>query len=139
MVTNNRSQYEIGYKKPPRDTQFKPGRSGNPKGRPKRVTTLAKVLEKELLALVTMVEEGGKRRKISKLEAIVKQHINNAAKGDLKAAALVLSLLKSQPSDESDHLGALLQIFRAKYARDVAAEKLEDRAIDDDKPSGDGK
>ena len=125
MGTNDHSPYEIGYKKPPHNTRFKAGQSGNPKGRPKRVTTLAKALEKELLALVTMVEEGGKRRKISKLEAILKQHINNAAKGDLKAAALVLSLLKAQQPDASDNLGALLQVFRAKHARDVAGENKD--------------
>ena len=28
-------QYEVGYGKPPKSTQFKPGRSGNPKGRTK--------------------------------------------------------------------------------------------------------
>lgn len=127
MGTNDRPQYEIGYKKPPHDTRFKPGQSGNPKGRPKRVTTLAETLEKELLAQVTMVEEGGKRRKISKLEAILKQHINNAAKGDLKAAALVLSLLRAQPAGASDNLDALLEIFRAKHDRNTAAESKQDK------------
>lgn len=29
----NDNAYEIGYKRPPRSTRFKPGRSGNPKGR----------------------------------------------------------------------------------------------------------
>ncbi len=86
-----------------------------------------------------MVEEGGKRRKISKLEAILKQHINSAAKGDPKAAALVLNLLKVQPSDASDNLGALLHEFRAKHARNMAVERRQDRTIDDEKPGGDGK
>src|SRR5215213_6143909 len=30
------ASYEVGYRKPPRHTQFKPGQSGNPKGRPRQ-------------------------------------------------------------------------------------------------------
>jgi len=30
------AQYKTGYKKPPKEHQFKPGKSGNPAGRPRR-------------------------------------------------------------------------------------------------------
>ena len=30
------NDYEVGYRRPPIETQFKPGQSGNPKGRPKK-------------------------------------------------------------------------------------------------------
>jgi hypothetical protein len=33
-------KYEVGYGKPPKDTQFKPGQSGNPKGYKKHVKSL---------------------------------------------------------------------------------------------------
>ena len=35
-----KKDYEIGYKKPPKHTQFKPGQSGNPKGRPQKPQTI---------------------------------------------------------------------------------------------------
>ena len=39
--------YEVGYKKPPIHTRFKPGVSGNPKGRPKGTKNLATDLAEE--------------------------------------------------------------------------------------------
>jgi hypothetical protein len=80
----------IGYKKPPRASQFKPGRSGNPKGRPKGSKNLSTIIQQELNAPV-VVNENGKRRKISKREAIAKQLVNKAAAGDAKAIPILLS------------------------------------------------
>jgi hypothetical protein len=36
LVAGTNRGYEIGYRKPPKATQFRKGRSGNPRGRPKR-------------------------------------------------------------------------------------------------------
>ncbi|MFZ1006329.1 MAG: DUF5681 domain-containing protein, partial [Candidatus Sulfotelmatobacter sp.] len=80
----------IGYSNPPRHTQFPVGKSGNPKGRPKGSKNFATVIERELNDRVP-VTENGKRKKISKREAIAKQVINKAAGGDLKAAQTVFN------------------------------------------------
>ncbi len=42
------SDYEVGYGKPPRHTRFQPGRSGNPRGRPKDTKNLKTDLIEEL-------------------------------------------------------------------------------------------
>lgn len=60
---------EVGYGKPPRTHQFKPGQSGNPKGRPKGAKSEATILY-ELLHRKIPIREGGKTRKVTVLEAI---------------------------------------------------------------------
>src|SRR5271156_5754834 len=85
---------QVGYGKPPERTRFKTGRSGNPKGRPKGTLNMATVLARTLRAKV-VVNENGKRRKITKLEAAIQQLTNKAASGDLKALQLLAGLVRS--------------------------------------------
>jgi hypothetical protein len=86
--------YRVGYKKPPQETRFKKGRSGNPKGRPKGTLNLATVLERTLRELV-VINENGRRKVITKLAAAVKQMVNKAASGDLVALRQLLALVIS--------------------------------------------
>ena len=61
-------EYEVGYRKPPKTTQFKAGKSGNPKGRPRGSTNLATDLSAELSEQIT-VREGGQARRVTKQRA----------------------------------------------------------------------
>ena len=90
MTDKEPAEKSVGYKHPPKATQFKPGRSGNPKGRPRGAKNFATALEDELAARV-LITENGKRRTISKRQAIAKQIVNKAASGDLKAIPVVLN------------------------------------------------
>jgi hypothetical protein len=87
---DNDSQYPIGYKKPPSYTRFQPGRSGNTRGRPKGSRNFSTAIAQELDSRID-VTENGRRRRISKREAIVKQAVNKAASGDSKATIIVLN------------------------------------------------
>jgi hypothetical protein len=40
--------YSVGYGRPPKHTRFKPGRSGNPKGRPRGSRNLSTEMQKVL-------------------------------------------------------------------------------------------
>src|SRR5882724_5648701 len=81
MPDNRDSDYQVGYGKPPQHTRFKKGESGNPTGRPKGSKNLTTLLEKELKQRV-MITENGRRRRITKQEAMVKHLVNKAVSGD---------------------------------------------------------
>jgi len=85
---------KIGYCNPPEHTRFKKGQSGNPRGRPKGTLNLATVLERTLRERVA-VNENGRRKTITKLEASIKQLTNKAASGDFKAMQLLATLVRS--------------------------------------------
>ncbi len=106
---NDQPQYEIGYKKPPRNTRFKRGTSGNAKGRPKGARNFATVIEQELKARIE-VTENGKRKRISKREAIAKQTVNRAAAGDHKATTTLLNEDRLQQAQNQSPVAATLTV-----------------------------
>ncbi len=85
---------KVGYCNPPQHTRFKTGQSGNPQGRPKGTLNMATVLERTLREKV-VINENGKRKTITKLEAAIKQLTNKAASGELKALQLLSALVRS--------------------------------------------
>jgi len=85
--------YVVGYSKPPVHTRFQKGRSGNPKGRPRGKKNMSTLLSAALDAAIIVVENG-RRKKITKREAIVTQLVNKSASADLKATQIVLAMLR---------------------------------------------
>ena len=81
----------IGYARPPIASRFKPGRSGNPRGRPKNSRNLKTIIQGALTATVTL-REGARKRSISKLEGIVLKQVESALKGNEKAALAALKM-----------------------------------------------
>lgn len=71
---------EVGYGKPPKKHRFKPGRSGNPKGRPKVYKSPISVLEEPIAMRVD-----GKTREVSSFEAAFRKTVQKALEGRLSA------------------------------------------------------
>ena len=96
--------YVVGYGKPPVHTRFQKGRSGNPKGRPRGKKNMSTLLSAALDPAIIVVENG-RRKKISKREAIITQLVNKSASADLKATQIVLAMLQdveARADDSSD-------------------------------------
>lgn len=115
--------YEVGYGKPPTGTQFKPGQSGNPKGRPKNQKSFNAYLFKALDEPVE-VNENGKRKQMTRREVAARQIAIKAMKGDLKAMTYIRSL---EPDDSitpqvdtplSEHEMDLLNLMLGKSAEE---------------------
>lgn len=71
------ADYDIGYKKPPKSGQFKPGQSGNPKGRPKGAKGLNTIV-REIMTEKVLVRTPRGTKKITKLEALVRKTAEGA-------------------------------------------------------------
>src|SRR6266436_5930767 len=82
------SQAEVGYKNPPKHTQFTKGRSGNPNGRPKRSEGIS------IKELLDGQQQGKNGEVISKREALVIQMLNDAAAGKQRAFSRFISFMR---------------------------------------------
>jgi hypothetical protein len=126
--------YEVGYGKPPKNTRFKPGQSGNPKGRPPGQRNLRTVVKEVLKEKIT-IREGERTRTVSRLDAIVRVTINNALKGDLKALAAFIQLMRptglmdeDPESSSREAVGAQDHAILAEFlARHGIAEEQDSR------------
>jgi hypothetical protein len=84
----------VGYGRPPVHTRFKPGESGNPKGRKKGQRNVKTVLTETLNQRIT-IRQGERTRSVTKLDGIILTVVTNAIKGDPKAIAPLLAIMRS--------------------------------------------
>ena len=100
MARSRTSDYPVGYKRPPVDTQFKKGQSGNPRGRPKKApqTPLPAGLSEESARILRLLEEevsvkvDGRVRRIMRAEAVDRTLFEQALAGDYRALKHALEL-----------------------------------------------
>jgi Family of unknown function (DUF5681) len=78
-ASNPAANHSVGYGRPPLSSRFKPGTSGNPKGRPKGRKNL-KTLIKEAMTASILIQEGQNSRRVSRIEGVVLRQLQSALK-----------------------------------------------------------
>ena len=98
-----------GYKNPPVEHQFKKGKSGNPKGRPRRKKQSSSDPGLDLIASVhrelgktISVQENGQHRKITKLDAFSAQLVAQSVNGKPSQQKMLLGLLLLDTQEETE-------------------------------------
>jgi hypothetical protein len=84
---DTKQKYKVGYRKPPVHTQFKQGKSGNPKGRPK-VPISGNALIQKILKRKRQISVSGEILQVTNQEALYLSAFARALKGDAQATKM---------------------------------------------------
>ncbi len=118
MSSDDPKDYEVGKGKPPKNTKFKPGQSGNPKGRPKGSKNIHQVLSKVLKEKIT-ITDAGKKQVVDKLEGAVRVLVNKSFEGKPQSLKLLIDLMK-------DAEGTTTAVAEAPFDDDDYAALMEE-------------
>ena len=137
MPSDRRGDYEVGYKRPPKETRFKKGNNANPRGRPRGSKNLATLLEEALNTQVETVE-GGIRRRRTKRDVVIAQLVDQSANADLRATKLLLDMLhklERAPASAAETTSSnpeidIYELLRTKLARLALAQEGQAHAMD---------
>src|SRR5215475_9688019 len=120
--SGNKRNGAVGYGRPPAHRQFKPGQSGNPRGRPKDSKNLATMFAEALSRPIKVRDKSGKIRTLSIQELMVEVMINKAAAGDPKAFATVekfadkFEVFKRQTANHREIVNSALETLNRQIA-----------------------
>ena len=93
--------YEVGYGKPPKHSQFKPGQSGNLKGRPAGVRNFKTELNEVINSKVT-VNRDGRKQSITAKRAVVLKLTEKSLSGSVPAIRTLIELIRTYDEEEID-------------------------------------
>jgi hypothetical protein len=109
----------VGYKRPPKHSQFKKGQSGNPSGKPRRAKSAAVDEREAVLSRIVSTRINGKVVRITVRRALYETAADKAFKGDMRALALLLKLDGCNDNDAQamaeDHNAAEEEALIARY------------------------
>ena len=129
------SGYAVGHGKPPKHTQFKPGQSGNPKGKPKGKLPTMTLISKQLEAKLT-VTIAGQPKQMTRREALITALIRDARQGNERARRQVFDLLllmeasasaEPQAATSTEEDAALIEAYLKRHAAAPATKKSTKR------------
>lgn len=119
--------YGVGYRRPPKHTLFKPGRSGNPKGRPKDRKNMRTIV-KDILDRKVVITENGRERRVDFMEAFVQQLIAKALKGTARDQITIFNALQDHAPElvsEPETREVIFHYVKAKDGRPYYQEGTE--------------
>ena len=90
-----------GFKDPPRSGQFKPGQSGNPRGRPKGSLNFSTVVEQQG-RIRHKIQINGKTKWLTQQQIAVAQLWKKALDGDLRAIGMLHGMESKRPASLSN-------------------------------------
>ena len=118
---------DVGYRRPPKETQFKKGESGNPSGRPKATINMTTALTRTLSEPVEVEAEDGNTVTITKMEAAVKRLVDEAIAGDMHAfrvLSVLTQVLQNSAGDDSENIeGTDREVMQSLMRRFAAASR----------------
>jgi Family of unknown function (DUF5681) len=124
MVDKPKGTDAVGYGRPPAQSRFTPGKSGNPTGRPKAAPSFIADLLGELAEEVTVAGQ-----KVTRQRALIKAFVREAVAGNLRAVALLLPVLArdAEPTDDT----AMVSPEDRAILDDYVKRELKRRAYDE--------
>jgi hypothetical protein len=90
-MAEDEHDYKVGHGRPPLNTRFRKGQSGNPGGRHKK--NMPALLADALNETVSITIDG-EQRQITKREAVVHQLVNKSTTADLRATKMLFDMMK---------------------------------------------
>jgi hypothetical protein len=95
------AHYEVGYRRPPLHTRFKPGQSGNPSGRVKGSKNLKTLFHQILNEQIPLID-GAQSKKVTKGEALMRRLIIGALKGDSRSLMTLMRIAEQTGEFDGD-------------------------------------
>ncbi|MFZ0603305.1 MAG: DUF5681 domain-containing protein [Roseiarcus sp.] len=117
----NARNYEVGYSKPPKSSQFQPRQSGNPSGKSKVRASYAALTRRELDKTFTF-GRGDNSRTMTKREVVAAQLRKAVKRGDIEAIKLAMLIDQDPASDEPIDEAKELRLFWAKFRKNQKRE-----------------
>jgi hypothetical protein len=110
---------KAGYGNPPNHSKFKPGQSGNPKGRPKGSKNVHQLLSKILKEKIA-ITDAGKKMVVEKMEGALRALVNKSFEGNPQSLRLLLQVIEAEeagtqepqenPFTEEDYLSLMEEV-----------------------------
>ena len=129
--------YDAGKYRPPIDTRFQKGTSGNPSGRPKKSLDLKTIVRVAMAKKVDLRDATGKRR-VAMIEALIQKLIELATKGNLRAIDALLKLYALAVPEVTEALNAVSADQDLTAADQAGLALLRDIILAEGRPDPDG-